>query len=147
MVRTDRGTENTLIAACSACFLRGSHSDDHASLKAHNPYAHGPYTSNQRIEILDNMVDEYLFTNGRMSGVRYKWWFTKKLFVVLLQQASTTRSRSGMYKLGYPLHKKFRYNTQAGDVGARNCKIPTVNEDIIPPCKHTFTTNHKTTMI
>jgi hypothetical protein len=54
--------------------------------------------------------------------------------VVLLQQASTTRSRSGMYKLGYPLHKKSRYNTQAGDVGARNCKIPTVNEDIIPPC-------------
>ena len=46
MVRTDRGTENTLMATMQ-CFLRRSHSDDHASLKAH---AYGPSTSNQRIE-------------------------------------------------------------------------------------------------
>ena len=34
MVRTDRGTENTLAAAMQ-CFLRRSHDDDHASSRAH----------------------------------------------------------------------------------------------------------------
>ena len=46
MVRTDRGTENTLMAAMQY-FLHRSHGDDHASLKAH---IYGPSTSNQRIE-------------------------------------------------------------------------------------------------
>ena len=38
MVRTDRGTENTSIAAMQ-CFLGRSHDDNHASSRA---YAYGP---------------------------------------------------------------------------------------------------------
>ena len=46
MAQTDRGTENTLMAAMQ-CSLHRSHGDDHASLKAH---VYGPSTSSQRIE-------------------------------------------------------------------------------------------------
>ena len=46
VVRTDRGTENTLMAAMQ-CFLRRSHGDNYASFKACRYRAS---TSNQRIE-------------------------------------------------------------------------------------------------
>ena len=76
MVRTDRGTENTLMATMQ-CFLRRSHSDDRASLKAH---AYGPSTSNQRIEAWWSHLRKswttwwmnFFFTNGRKRGVGYK---------------------------------------------------------------------------
>ena len=93
------------------------------------------------------MVDEYLFTNGRKGEFdtsddlqKNCLWFC---FNKLVQQGLD------QVRASWDTHyiRRSRYNTQAGDVGARNCKIPTVNEDIIPPCKHTFTTNHKTTMI
>ena len=144
MVRTDRGTENTLMAAMQ-CFLRRSHGDDQASLKAH---AYGPSTSNQRIEawwshlrkswttwwmnFFSQMVERGELDTSDDLQKNCLWFCFNKLLQQGLDQVRTSWNTHYI--------RRSRYNTQAGvpdqmyflpeSIGARNCKFLTDNEDI-----------------
>ena len=152
MVRTDRGTENTLMAAMQ-CFLRRSHSDDHASLKAH---AYGPSTSNQRIEawwshlrkswttwwmnICSQMVEWVEFDTSDDLQKNCLWFCFNKLVQQGLDQVCTNwdthyiKNPVTTRKLEMLEHAIARF-LQSMRILYRHA------------CKHTFTTNHKTTMI
>ena len=143
MVRTDRGTENTLMAAMQ-CFLRRSHGDDHASLKAH---IYGPSTSNQRIEawwshlrkswttwwmnFFSQMVDAGELDTSDELQKHCLWFCFNKLVQKGLNQ--TRISWNTCYI------KKSRHNTHAGipdemyflpeNFRAHDCKFVIDNED------------------
>jgi hypothetical protein len=120
MARTDRGTENTLMAAMQ-CFFRRSHGDDHESLKAH---VYGPSTSNQRIEawwsylrkswttwwmnFFSQMVERgELDTSDDLQNICL-WFCFNKLLQHGLDQV----------RLSWNTHyiRRSRHNTQAGNI-------------------------------
>ena len=143
MVRTDRGTENTLMAAMQ-CFLRRSHGDDHASLKAH---IYGPSTSNQRIEawwshlrkswttwwmnFFSQMVDAGELDTSDELQKHCLWFCFNKLVQKGLNQT----------RISWNTHyiRKSRHNTHAGipdemyflpeNFRAHDCKFVIDNED------------------